>query len=260
MISDEAQEQSFSEIELYIKTTECGPNDCLSMAILFADLQEAADIGAVERGFSINVLEPYHACWIVMRTRVKVHRFPHWREKIRIRTWSTGVDKLYFGREYEVLDEQDDIIAAGTSMWILADLDTHRPLIPSRIEGICEMAKQNERHVFGENCERLRMDSRESIQIDPIISKYGDFSELDHNNHVNNTRYIAWTCDALGKASLNPEQIEDFSVNYINEVLPGERVDIFLKREDETILVFGYKQVNIPVFCTRIILKGNNLI
>ena len=245
----------YSEISLYVKTTECGPNDCISSAVLFANLQEAADIGAAERGFDRHDIESFNACWIVMRTRIRIYRFPKWRDTIKLRTWSTGLEKLFFGREYEVYSDDNELLVEGTSMWILADKDTHSPINPTKIEGISDTAMQNNRKVFGESCGRLKVPKREIITTEPTIIKYGDFSELDHNNHVNNTRYIAWMCDALSKHGYDPQKLNDISINYISEVHYGERVEIFVDDSSDKILIYGYKEGNIAVFCTEVSLS-----
>lgn len=245
----------YSEISLYVKTTECGPNDCISAAVLFANLQEAADIGAAQRGFDRHDIDSFNACWIVMRTSIRIHKFPKWRDIIKLRTWSTGLEKLFFGREYEVFSNSGELMVEGTSMWILADKNTHSPINPTHIEGIADTALQNSRKVFGHSCARLKVPKRENISCEPTIVKYGDFSELDHNNHVNNTRYIAWMCDALSKDGYNPQHLMDISINYISEVHYGERVEIFVEKNSDRITIYGYKEGNIAVFCAEVSLS-----
>ena len=44
------------------------------------------------------------------------------------------------------------------------------------------------------------------------------FSEFDVNGHVNNTKYIAWLCDALGRQALDGQFICDLTASYEKEI------------------------------------------
>ena len=243
----------YSEMDFYVKGTECSPFSTLAPHILLGDMQETADKGAGDCGFDRYVINKFHACWIILRMRVHVDRFPDWREDFTIRTWSRGCDKLFFDREYEVYDKNRNIIGYASSVWILADMETHRPLIPKRIEGLAEPKVQQDKLVFGEVCPKFRPSKLENFEgSEPVITKYADYSELDHNHHVNNTRYVAWVFDALYKYGLDISKVNDFTINYICEVKVGEKVDIYIKKTDKGLLVTGFKGEGTHVFDSEI--------
>ena len=84
-----------------------------------------------------------------------------------------------------------------------------------------------------------------------IITKFADYSELDHNDHVNNTRYIAWAYDALYKLGKDLRMIMKFDINYHSEVKSGERVDLYYMNEDGNDIIYGYKADGTKVFIFR---------
>lgn len=244
-------ESDFSEVSFYVKGTDCSNNSRLSTAVFMGDLQEAADTGAADTGFDRFLIEKFNACWIILRMRVHIIDMPKWRDTFKVRTWSTGCDKFFFDREFEVFNSNGDVIAMASSIWIMAEIDTHRPIIPSRIEGISKFDGQGDRLVFGTKAAKAKIPSLEE-GVSPVVSKFADYSELDWNGHVNNTRYIAWICDAMYKAGANPGDIEDLTINYISEVKEGEKVDIYLTENEGIYTVYGYKNGDNGVFTAQI--------
>lgn len=245
----------YSEVKFYVKGTDCGANSKLAPSVLFGDMQECADTGAQDLGFDRYVLKDFNACWILLRMRVHVIDMPKWRDSFSVRTWSTGCDKFFFDREFEALDSEGNVVAQGSSIWIMADIVNHRPIIPAKVEGFAEkIVVQNSRLVFDEKCPKLKAPSVEELQDGPVVTKYADYSELDWNNHVNNTRYIAWICDALYKAGINPGEIKDIVINYISEVKEGEKIDLYVDAKGEKIKVYGYRDLNNNIFAAEIFL------
>ena len=235
----------YSELQFTVKGTECSTFSTLAPNVLLGDLQETADKGAGDCGFDRTVINKLNACWIIIRMKVHMERYPDWRETFTIRTWSRGCDKLFFNREYELYDKEGKRIGYASSIWILADIDTHRPLIPNRIDGLASPVVQQDKLVFGEICPKpTQMKIDDFMGIEPAILKFADYSELDHNHHVNNTRYMAWVFDALYKSGVDISAVKDFSIHYICEVKCGERVSIYVNETDFGYIVSGFKNDN----------------
>ncbi|MRR32277.1 hypothetical protein EG834_18555, partial [bacterium] len=54
------------------------------------------------------------------------------------------------------------------------------------------------------------------------------YSSLDLLNHVNNSRYVEWICDALPTDLINQNEMDWMQINYDHETRPGEEVSVFL--------------------------------
>lgn len=242
----------YTEVGFYAKGTDCSVDYRLAHSVFMGDLQEAADSGARDCGFDRFVIDKHNLCWIILRMKVHIIDMPRWRDSFKVRTWSTGLDKLFFDREYEVFDSDNNVIAQGSSLWIMADMDTHRPANPLKSLGMDSFPPQNTRLVFGEKCGRIKALARHELEGDPVITKFADYSELDWNNHVNNTRYIAWICDAMAKKGYNPGDISDIEINYISEVKQGEKVDLYVIPAGKSVLVYGYRDGDNAIFASEI--------
>ena len=247
----------YSDMEFTVKGTDCAEGGKLLPNMLLSYLQETADKGAGDCGLDRTVINKLDSSWIILRIRVHIDDLPRWRDRFTVRTWSTGVKKFFFDREFEVYDKDMRRIAYASSVWILADLNTHRPLIPDRIPGLPEIRSQQDTLVFGEMTPKMKIPLKETFTGKPDIIKYADYSDIDHNHHVNNTRYLAWATDAFDKHGLDLNDISDLSVYFESEVKKGEKIDLFVSDDDMTseTHVYGYSTGDRGVFATTIKLR-----
>ena len=248
----------YTDMEVYCKATECGIGDKLYCSSLIGDLQEAAERSSNTLGYGTTFLKENSICWIILKMRLHFTELPSWHETFRIRTWATELEKFYYGRDFEIYSSDNRLIGMATSTWILADWNTHRPVIASKRPELPPPMIQDPRLVFGENCPKLRFPARNDIVTasdKPVIIKYADYTELDRNRHVNNSRYTAWAYDALFKHGYDVSQIEDIVINYNSEVMAGEKVELFICEKDSKISVFGYKDFDTKVFAAELSMK-----
>lgn len=239
------------KIEVTGKATECGIGDKLFASVLIGDLQEAAEHGSESVGYGTDFLKEHNICWIILRMKLRFFELPSWHEKFTIKTWFTGLDKISYGRDFEIVDSEGRQIGIATSIWILADWNTHRPVIARKRPELPEDDTPIDFKVFGENCPKLRFPDKSEIlgKTDkPVILKYADFSELDRNRHVNNSRYTAWVYDALFKAGVDVTLINEITINYNSEVKAGEKVELYITEDNGSYCVYGYKNDDIKVF------------
>lgn len=249
----------FTEMEVYCKATECGIGDKLYCSTLIGDLQEAAERGSYSMGFGTDFLKDNEICWIILKMRLQITELPSWHDNFKIRTWGSYVDKFYFGREFEIYSSDNRQIGKATSVWILADWNTHRPVIPQKRPELPLPVVQNPVLVFDEKAPKIHFPERNEIAGEtekPVIIKYADYNELDRNRHVNNSRYTAWAYDALFKNGYDVSLIEDLVINYNSEVKAGEKVELFIVKDGDKVSVFGYKNIDTKVFAVELTMRN----
>jgi len=248
----------FTDVEVYCKATECGIGDRLYCSSLIGDLQEAAERSSNSVGYGTDFLKENSICWIILKMRLHFTELPYWHETFRIRTWSNSLEKFYYGRDFEIFSSDNRLIGQATSTWILADWNTHKPVIANKRPELPPPTIQDPRFVFGELCPKIPFPSRNDIAGEtekPVIIKYADYNELDRNRHVNNSRYTAWAYDALFKYGYDVSLIEDLSINYNCEVKAGEKVELFIAADGDKVSVFGYKNIDTKVFAVEMFMR-----
>lgn len=246
--------ESFAKTSFFVKGTDCGAEDSIMPAILLGDLQENAEDGVRMLSSGTLDLNAKNCCWIILRMTVRMDKNPCWRDAFSVNTWSRGANKFYFYRDFEIFNSNEEKIGAASSTWIIADMTTHRPLIPGHIEGLDLVDYvQSDRMALDYDSPKLSFPKDISELGRPVITKYADYSELDKNHHVNNTRYAAWFYDALHKYGMKLADIKEFTINYISEVYDSEKVDLYVSHaDDSTYFVYGVKNEGDKVFVVKV--------
>ncbi len=243
----------------YVKVTESSMSDTILPSVLLGDFQESAEDGVMIFDIDNDIFNDRGYCWIVLRMSVELDRLPKWKENFTIRTWSCGTQGLFWRRDYKLLDTNGEVFGRSTSDWIVADIESHRPIRPRTMISTFEDVpnakylgdSQNDDRSLDYSAPKLEFpDDLSSIGV-AVITKYADYSELDHNHHVNNTRYVAWAFDALFKKGIDVDVIKSFDINYHSEVKQGERVDIFMEDSNNSYMIYGYKNGSEKVFVFR---------
>lgn len=251
-------EAKYTELEVFCKATECGMDDRMHCSVLIGDIQEAAEKSSDSIGYGTPFLRDNNICWIILRMRLHFTELPSWGDRFTIRTWANSINKIYYGREFEIYSSDNRLIGQATSTWILADWASHRPVIAHKRPELPDYTIQNDTYTLGQECPKISFPARNDIAEStekPVIIKYADYIELDRNRHVNNTKYTAWAYDALFKCGYDVSLINDIMINYNSEVKPGEKVELFVVEEKEHICVYGYKNIDTKVFAAIVSLK-----
>ena len=56
--------------------------------------------------------------------------------------------------------------------------------------------------------------------------RYVNFTDLDRNGHMNNTRYLDWVYDLLGADFHKDHTLREFTLCYLNEAREGQQLEL----------------------------------
>ena len=214
-------------IQFRSATYDVGLNGQMSLTALLRYFQEAAHEHANNLGVGFSKLREQNIFWVLSAINLEIGELPGFDEIFTIKTWPRGNDRLYSLRDF-LLFHNDKIVAKATTLWLLIDVNSKRPIRPERVvEGIDFFS---EKRVF----------SNDFAPITPIIEKslieerHVRFSDLDINRHVNNVRYLEWVLDAVHDYCNIENRIKGITVQYLGEFLEGEKAFIYSEPENET--------------------------
>lgn len=222
-----------------IRSSDIDFSDHLQLSALFSYLQEAAYRHAEQLGIGTGCLDTLGLTWVLSRISLRLDALPKWGQQVQIRTWSRGASKLMFARDF--------IVSAGppggpyakfasvSTDWLVILKSSHRPQRPQVVLDAAHLPATPgiTPRALTEDCPKLQP-AKDAVAV---LSKQADFSEIDRNRHLNNTRYIAWAMDALYLSmwenltriqdhSTSPLDFSAIDLNYLAEILPGESVDL----------------------------------
>lgn len=209
-----------------VRGTETDWSDRLQLSALFSLMQESAVFNAEEHGWGADTLDPLNICWVLMRVSVRLRRFPRWRDILHVHTWPRDLDRLIFLRDFRFSlseGEGTDVeIGGATTSWVLVDRDTHRPKRPDAIP-YDSADTQPGSLALGFSAEAIAPFPG-LCDGPPAIVKYADACDIDRNLHVNNTRYVAWSVDAVNRLSPDRPVLSGIDIHYLSEVKFGDKI------------------------------------
>jgi medium-chain acyl-[acyl-carrier-protein] hydrolase len=211
------------EKEYIIHVYETGPDGRLNIFSMFNFMQDIASEHAIKLGFGRDDLLKKNNFWVLSRMYVEIREWPVWEEKIIVRTWPNGTDKLFAMRNYKVEYPNGKHIASGTSSWLIVDLTTKRIQRPGELLSQFSSVFQSDKSPV-RSAEKLqdRFAGKESSAKFRV-----QVSDLDINLHTNNANYLKWiynTYDLNFVINHHPCSVE---INYLAESKFEDEIVIF---------------------------------
>ena len=155
-----------------VRHREADRNGRLKLLSWFDFLQEAAANHAARLGVGLNALTERGRLWVLSRLKLEIRRSPRIGEELTVETYPSGVNRLFFTREFQVFDKSGEVIARASSAWLLLSAakiaavgiglrQNHSPLLSETIGGTCFRTLELEppfcdrRPIFGESSRKF---------------------------------------------------------------------------------------------------------
>ena len=205
--------QSFEITDLHVDC--CGR--LLPSKILFL-MQEVAGNHFAQLAMDYETLAQRGLFWAITRNKVQITRLPMRGETIRLETWPMPTTRVAFPRSIIAYDEAGNEVFRSITLWVLMDLNNRSMVLPGK-SGI-EVAGTLRGN---ELSSPLGMPAK---ALQNRRSRYVNFTDLDRNAHMNNTKYLDWIYDLLGSGFHAEHTIREFTVCYLSEALEGQKLEL----------------------------------
>lgn len=190
-------------------------------------MQEIAADHSDHLGISINHVEEKPYTWLLLNWKLKVFLRPAWNSELIVKTWPNASDKLYSYRDFEIYTKNNELVAQGTSKWVLIDLKTLS--IEKTSEEILDIYKPSNTFLFEEPFLKLKEPETSDFVENHTISR----ADLDINGHANNLSYLKIATNILPDDVYNNVDFKDIEIMYKKECKFGDKVAcIYSKCED----------------------------
>ncbi len=218
---------------LAIRAVDCDQYGKMRLDALFMAMQEGGEIHAGLLGLGHQALLERKLFFVLSRIHVSVLNPPRFGQHIRHTTWPGTVNRFFCPR-YHVfsLDDGTPLAAAG-ALWVVLDTNTRRIVSPL----------QADLH-FPDNSDLPTPTDLPNRLPSKIVSTYSvskrlvQYSDMDLNGHVNNTKYITWLCDQLGKTAFDGHHISSLTAGYEREIRDEHELEIHLAQNENS---FSYE-------------------
>lgn len=224
----------FVEHDVFIGLRDVALNNKVTNTALLSYLEDAGGIHSNLVGYGLNDIPIVKRSWVLLDWKIKIHKRPGYGDKITIKTWSRGIDKLYAYRDFEILDENKHIIGIATSKWVLLDIEKEKI---TRIEPEVGEAYTIENVSVFENSDLEKLNHPDSY-IDSTTFTVNR-SLIDVNNHLHNIYFMDIANEVLPMDVYKKVEFNDIRMTYKKEIKLGDTVKVFyqVKNEEHTVVI-----------------------
>ena len=199
-------------------------------------LQEVAGSHANSAGFGYEDMLKRKQVWVLTRLKLILDQYPHWREQIKLKTWSRGQEGIFYVRDFKIENEKGENIIAATSSWAAINVETRRPEV---VEGL----------------EEGLYSVKDAVAIDEKLGKLPDldnpvlirkrkveYTDIDLIYHVNNVKYIELIYNSFPPEILLHKKVKSLEMNYLDEAKYGEEVLVYFEQSEVNTFLVSVKR------------------
>ena len=231
------------ENEYTVKLSEIGKDNKATNKAILSYLEDIGGTHSNKAGYGVYEIPQTHLSWVLLGWRLQVLRRPNYAEKIKIVTWSKDAIKYYTFRDFEVYDEQGNLIIIASSKWVLLDIEKGKivKIVPEILE---KYEPELNKAVFeNEEFEKTKEPDEYQHETEYTVRR----ADIDVNNHMHNLNYIELANEALPDEVYRGALFNDVRITYKKEIKLGETVKckyafrddkhvVVVKSEDEKVL------------------------
>lgn len=218
---------------------------------LYSILNFVQDVGWMHAE-ALRFSLPENQGWVFTRQKLVMSQWPSWNQSVTLRTWLRKPEAAFIYRDYEFYIEGIKI-GECTSTFAVIDTET-RKLAKLDLSFFNEFYRQVD--YLEHYPEKILWND----QVEEISKFQVRNSDIDLNQHVNNTKYAQWILDSLPLATLKAGAIlSGYEVNFLAESKIGDLVSIqqaksITQQNDQQVIQFQGTLVttNKPLFVAKL--------
>jgi medium-chain acyl-[acyl-carrier-protein] hydrolase len=220
----------------FIATTyDTDLNGSLKPYSLMNYFQEIASRNAANLNFGYDDLRENIIFWALSRMLVRINKMPRWNEEFTLETWPMRIDKIFAMRGFQLCDLAGEVLVDAVSAWLALNLETRRP---SRIDKLMKdvewLTEKGNLHATPDKIILPEMNKSFTHKV--------NYSDIDVNRHVSNSKYVEWAIDAASE-KIEIENIKEYQINYTKEAKLGDAIDLMVSDLNENeLFVCGVNQ------------------
>ncbi len=206
-----------------INSHDCDSSGRVRAALVLRYMQECANLQLQNLGPTADELRRDGKAFILSRLNLSIYGELFAYDNIEVSSWGCESRGVSFNRCYQI-KRNGEIIAEAASVWGLIGFVDHKIYKVDEIE-----------MGFGID-EPLELDAPKRVHIpkDISLSLVGErmvvYSDLDINNHMNNTNYPDMLCDFI--PNMSEKRVLSMCISFAKEAKLGETLKIYMAEND----------------------------
>lgn len=211
---------------------DVGEKNRLTNKAILRMLQEIACIHSSYANFGVNDAEKTGTAWILLNWKLQVFSRPIWNTKLKVNTWSSNQNHFSFYRDFEVFDDNNQLVAIATSKWVLYDIN--KGSLVKITDDIKSRYIHIDKHVFETKMtEKLKEPENNVLTTEYTVCR----RDIDTNHHVNNLNYLDFAYEALPEDIFFNSDFKNVEIMYKHEAKLGDKLLFYFAHQNGSNIV-----------------------
>lgn len=215
-----------------LRYTDVDFKDELKLSALLSLMEESACASADELGFGYSFLQTQGLGFVLTNWHIELNRSIKLGETLTIRTWPVKPKRLIVLRDFDFF-VGDEKVGVATSRWCVVDMLQYKIVDSSRAFSK-EVEYNDFRSVVVDDWKIPHV-----LSNDCAYEKKVTYSDYDHYNHVNNTKYGDFLFDVFSPDYLSDKFYSCVDVSYREQCKVGEIIEFFKDETPSCVVVEG---------------------
>lgn len=197
---------------------------------ILAFLEDVASNHSDTVGYGVKDINTRKRAWLLMDWKLEVFKRPSFGEKIYAKTWATENEKpsYHVYRNFELLDENNELVATATSKWILFDVEDGK-IVKIDNDIISLYNPQDSAKSAEEKIGKLKVPTSYESVFEYKVKR----ADIDINRHMHNLNYLNLAYEALPENVYNNPELNNVHIMYKHQIKLGDNVKCFYTFEND---------------------------
>ena len=236
-------ENLMSSVKMTIEINEVDDMGEYFFHHLLNQFAKIATVNAIKIGvWNQKMMSQYG--WVVAKQYLHLDEPICLHDEIELLTAISKGSFVSFPRYYYIKKNQK-VIGTCSSVWTLLDIQRRRMVSPQKIGIVFPKASQ-------EPLLDLPPAIQKNLEMKYIKEREVLYSDVDINQHMNNTRYVEWALDFIDFEKHHQCYISDMNIQYRKEIRPCEMVKLFMGEDGHRYLIEGRNEQDDVYFTIEI--------
>ncbi len=210
-----------------VRATDCDVQRRMRMSALFVAMQEGGERHALALGIGYDAMMARGLFFALTRIHVRCVRAPRCGERVIHTTWPGTANRFFCPRYHTFTLEDGTPLLGAAALWVMLDMHARKIVSPKSTDLVFPDTSAIPVPV------ELPMRLPALGETTAHTLRTPMYSDYDVNGHVNNTRYIAWMCDALGGEALRDHYIGELIAGYEKEIREPRPLSLSLSHDGD---------------------------
>lgn len=230
-----SQVKANSTIQKYtLRIADCDLTGSWKPSAMLTAIQETSGADCEKRGVGSSALLRENLCWIVTHSEIHMERYPRLWQTVTVESFHVDFRRWFCVRCCIFTDENGDRIGWPATNWVILDIGKRQIVMPGKFADLLPDNSAVEVPLRHPGMVEAVHGQENALTIRP------QYSDLDVNGHVTNTRYVDWVCDALGTDVMRDWCLAEIRVNYSAEIKVDQEIELRVTRDGPHYHVAGY--------------------